>query len=799
MAAASLLPGQEPGSSSSPAGAIPPPGIGTASLRRLLLILAIAAGVLIGWLGHGLRQTTASFQLDGERHHAATWLLMQTEMELRHFADTLARAAFAEDGGQWATLPAHLSGLRERLRELAAVDTGLDNPGLENLHDALPGILATFREVEAALRAQPVAPGTLLPLIAGLEQPVRTAMLRLQGQQHAHSRGAMVALADRLVLFALGFMVLLAASAALMAMLILAGRRTRRALEQARLAEGEARTAHATLRALVDNVPAVIATFDTQLRFVYANRSAQEFLGLDERALIGRAPRLPGLPDELEAELRTVRDSGLPSAVTERQRIDSAGQPRHLLVSTVPLFDAAGDLHQILRTGIDVTQCRQAEERIRHLTEHDALTDLPNRLRFKTELEARLAAPRAPGQALHVIDLDGFRSVNDTHGQAMGDLLLQAVVRRLGGLIRPTDMLARLGGDEFAVLQRIHGEGEALALAARITQALAQPYQLGPTHIRCSASLGLCARLSGEANAETMLARADLALANARREGIGRFKAFRPEMEGEALVRRQLQADLIEALAAGSLHLAYQPKFTLRDGRLEGVEALLRWNHPVRGNVSPGEFVPLAEEAGLAMPLARFVLTRAAAQVKTWQAMGLELPVAVNLSGELIGMNEALRMVENVLRETDMPAHLLEIEVTESTFIGDSEAARDMLLGLRRLGIRVALDDFGTGFSSLAYLQKLPIDVLKVDRCFVAGLAAGGASGRIVDTVVRLAHGLGARVVAEGVETQAQLEALRKLGCDSVQGFLLGRPQPADDITALLQRTQTRETMAIPA
>gem|GEM_PF-1989779 len=774
-------------------------GPGAAAYRRRFLVLAIIAGLVIGALGYGLRQTTARFQLEGERHHAATWLLMQTEMELRHFADSLSRAAFTDDARQWASLPAHLHGLRDRMRELAAVDTGFDNPALTGLDAALPSLLESFAQIEASLQRASPAVAPLLEQVAALEQPIRAAMLRLQGQQHDHSRGAMIALAERLLLFALGFMLLLAGNAALMARLILAGRQARRALTQARLAEAELRTAHRTLRALVDNLPTLIATFDTDLRLIYANRAAQNFFGLDEQALIGLHARSAGLPPELEAELRAVRDSHAPSQSIERQRINSAGQAHHLLVSTIPLFDAAGEFHQILRTGIDVTQSRQAEERIRHLIEHDPLTELPNRLRFKAELITRLASGPAPGLALHVIDLDGFRSVNDTHGQAVGDMLLQAVVRRFAGLVRPGDMLARMGGDEFALLQRIRHEGEALGLAARITQALAQPYQLGTTLIRCSASLGFSALLQDQASAEAMLARADLALASARRMGIGHFKAYRDEMEGEALVRRQLQAELVQALYSGALHLHYQPKFSLRDGRMEGVEALLRWNHPQRGPITPSEFVPLAEEAGLALPLARYVLEQAATQAMRWRSMGLELPMAVNLSGELIGMNEALLMIEQVLASTAIPARLLEIEVTESTFIGDGDAARSMLLGLRQLGITVALDDFGTGFSSLAYLQALPIDVLKVDRCFVQGLAGGGASARIVDTVVRLAHGLGARVVAEGVESQAQLEALRKLGCDTAQGYLLGRPQPAAGITSLLQAKRLTQTLAIPA
>lgn len=759
----------------------------TRRLRRGLMVLGIIAVLLIGVLGHGLRQVTAEFQRQGESHRVASTLLMHTEFEVTHFAQALLRAALARDATAWASLPAHLRGLRGRIVEMGQVEMGTDHQVGAGLQHALPRLLATLAEIEAGLADLDSASGARLnPLLEALHAPIREAMLQLLAHEHEHARDATIILANRLLLFALGFMVLVAASTALTALLVAAWRQTRLALGHARAAEGEALAAHHTLRRLVDSVPALIVTFDTDLRCIYANRPAQEFFGLYDDALIGRSIAGSGLPPELEDELRAVRDSGRPAPMVERRRIDRLGQPRDILATTVPIFDSDGRLRQILRTGIDVTQRRQAEERVRHLAEHDALTDLPNRLRFKAELAARLAFCPRQALALHVIDLDGFRSVNDTHGQAMGDALLLAMTRRLTGLLRSHDMLARLGGDEFAVLQMIDTDADATALASRITQSLAQPYALGHTQIRCSASLGLAALIQGEATAEIMLARADLALAAARRQGIGQFRAFRPEMEGEALERRQLQAELGEALTAGALHLAYQPKFSLRDGRMEGVEALLRWTHPMRGPISPGEFVPLAEEAGLALPLARFVLQRAAAQIIAWQAIGLELPVAVNLSGELIGMAEALRMVENLLAETGIPARLLEIEVTESTFIGDSEAARAMLLGLRRLGIRVALDDFGTGFSSLSYLQQLPIDVLKIDRCFVAGLEAGGASARIVDTVVRLAHGLGARVVAEGVENHAQLEALRRLGCDSVQGFLLARPQPAADIPALI-------------
>lgn len=765
--------------------------LGDWRVRRALMVLGIIGALLVAALADHVRATSAAYQVAAAQHGVALRITLQAKQATRRILHGLAVGLAGEPTQSVAALwPA----LMEHLAELEALPARAGATGLAALHQALPAMVDAARAIGHA----PDAPAErILPLLAKVDEPLQEAAAAIERDGRTLARGFMLQLAGELLFFAMGFLLLVASSAVLVGLLVLAWRRAGAAVNQARAAEREARAAHKGLDALLESVPALIATFDLDLRVLQANRPVREMFGLG-RNQAADAAQLQRRA-QLERDLRQVRDSGQPILTVEHDVQDIAGRRRHLVTSTVPLFDAEGRLHRILRTSLDVTQRREAEQRVQHLAEHDALTDLPNRLRFKAELEAALAAGRP--LALHVLDMDGFRQVNDAHGQAVGDALLLAVARRLGGLIRRGDTLARLGGDEFAVLQSVRSPAEASSMASRIIQALAQPYQLGPSLVRCSASLGVAVLIEGEASAEAMLSRADLALASARREGIGRSMTFSTEMEGEALERRRLQGELALALARGQLHLDYQPKFAMAGGAMEGVEALLRWDHPSRGPVSPAEFVPLAEEAGLALPLARFVLDRAATQIKAWLAQGQRIPVAVNLSGELIGTDETLNLVRDVLAESAVPPELLEIEVTESTFIGDSAAARAMLSGLRGLGIRVALDDFGTGFSSLAYLQDLPIDVLKVDRSFVAGLTRGdgGASGRIVDTVVRLAHGLGARVVAEGVETAEQLETLRRLGCDAVQGYFLARPQRAETIPSLLTRTMAQERLAIPA
>ncbi|MCX7372752.1 MAG: EAL domain-containing protein [Alphaproteobacteria bacterium] len=749
--------------------------------RAAAMAAALLCIAIVGGLGMGLQHMVQRYQQEAEQNRWGFWQLTHAQIELHRFSAHLARAA-AGDAAARAELPLRLDLLWGRINQLDGGGRWEDAPALRQLHAEQPSMQQALQALETQLNAGPPQLPSLLSVLSRLEAPLQAATQVVHERRQDRVRQHLLDIVSQLHWFSIGFLLLTAATAVLVGLLAIASNRAQAARLRAEAASAEAREANRTLRSVIDGVPALVSAFDAQGRYVFANHSVCAYSGRTEAELVGRRPTELGLPKPIEAPLRRLQATGCAGPPEELSVPHAAGGMRRLLVTVAPLHDATGVLTGMLRISMDVTAQRAAELEARHLHDHDALTGLPNRARFGRELAGILTTPET--FALHLIDLDQFRLINDTHGHATGDALLIAFGRRLCGMLRPGDEVARLAADEFAVLQRHTKPGDALALAARMAQALGQPYQLGGSIVRCTASIGASERAIGQPSPEALLAQAELALREARREGSGRFSLFRPELESEASERRALQAELAAALRNGELHLAFQPKFTIPDRRMTGVEALLRWNHPERGAISPGVFVPLAEEAGLALPLARYVLQRAARQAMQWQAAGHAIPVAVNLSAELIGLGTTMPLVRETLRESGLPAHLLEIEVTESTFIGDSQAARDMLAGLRAMGIRVGLDDFGTGFSSLAYLQDMPVDVIKIDRSFVNGMDLGGATPRIVETVVRLAHGLGASVVAEGVETEAQFTALAALGCDMAQGFLLARPVPPEQILA---------------
>ncbi|EFH09664.1 putative bifunctional diguanylate cyclase/phosphodiesterase, partial [Teichococcus cervicalis] len=472
-----------------------------------------------------------------------------------------------------------------------------------------------------------------------------------------------------------------------------------------------------------------------------------------------------------------------PLPFQERSQRDAGGRERTLLSTAVAVRGGRG-AGRVVFIGLDISERKAAEERMRHLAEHDPLTDLPNRLLFGLRLNAALAKAReghSPGFALHCLDIDRFKTVNDRLGHPVGDRLLLAAVERIRGCLRRADTLARIGGDEFAVIQaEVSGPQDAISLAARLVKVMQAPFRIDGSVIESGLSIGSALGLLHGGHAELLQQRADVALYRAKAEGRGGAVLFDPGMETALQQRREMEAELRRGLEAGELHLLYQPKFCLQTGRPVGCEALLRWEHAARGAIPPALFVPVAEEAGMAATLGRYVLRAACGQALRWRETGLALPVAVNLSAMLFASDQAVALVREALAESGLPPALLEIELTEGVFIRNAEAARQALQALHRLGVRVALDDFGTGYSSLAYLQRLPFDVLKIDRAFVRDLTAPEhGSARIVETILRLAHGLGAKVVAEGVETPEQLAALRRLGCDAVQGFLLGRPMAA--------------------
>jgi diguanylate cyclase (GGDEF)-like protein/PAS domain S-box-containing protein len=439
-----------------------------------------------------------------------------------------------------------------------------------------------------------------------------------------------------------------------------------------------------------------------------------------------------------------------------------------------------------------ITRTR-ADERARHESLHDSLTGLPNRALLLDRLAQRLSTlAGTPGRLTVVaLDIDSFKHVNDALGHAAGDDLLREIAPRLSEVLEPTDTVARLAGDEFAILCfDAAGERAADRIAEQVRGAFVRPFVLAGEPHFLSASLGVVVADSDSVRgADDLLRDADAALHRAKERGRGAYELFDPTTRAQVVNRLQLEGDLRRAIEGDQLRVEYQPYFRLDDGSPAGIEALVRWQHPERGLISPGEFIPVAEESGLIVQLGEWVLRRACTDLADWRdehdwATGIR--ITVNVSAKQVDQRELTATVDSALRDTGLPAGLLGIEITEGLLLDESRAPQEALAALKRLGVRLLLDDFGTGYSSLSYLSRFPVDVLKVDRSFVSDLGGRTDSTPIVTAIVALAKGLRLDVIAEGVETEDQLNRLRELGCDYAQGFLLARPMPAQQLVERL-------------
>jgi diguanylate cyclase (GGDEF)-like protein len=434
---------------------------------------------------------------------------------------------------------------------------------------------------------------------------------------------------------------------------------------------------------------------------------------------------------------------------------------------------------------------QHADEELAFLATHDPLTGLPNRTLIRDRIEQMLARSRrgrTPVAAIF-IDLDNFKLINDTLGHSAGDELLRSVAARLGAVLRETDALGRLGGDEFVVI----AEDMSLAagpelIAERLFEALAEPFTLGPSESRVeiSASIGLACS-DGDTSSEELLRNADIAMYRAKWNGKNRYVVFESEMQGALQSRVELEMDLREALEKQQFHLVYQPIFDLSDMRPTGVEALIRWRHPERGEVQPEDFVPLLEETGLINEIGRWVLDQACQQSATWRAAGYDIGVAVNVSARQLDTDDFVEHVRDALSVTGLSPGALTLEVTETTLMRNAQETSVRLLAIKELGVRIAIDDFGTGYSSLAHVQKFPVDSLKIDRSFIAGLKHSHEGEAIIHTLVQLGKALSVETVAEGIEQQVELSHLQDQSCDSGQGFLFARPLDVPATEAFLQ------------
>ena len=523
------------------------------------------------------------------------------------------------------------------------------------------------------------------------------------------------------------------------------------------------------------------------------NAAAERLLGRPAAEMLGYPITSVWPAEQLEVNRSMFERAFAGEVITEVEtvRLHRDGTRVAVTVSWSPIKDDAGAITGVSVIARDITQRQQLEEQLLRQALHDPLTGLANRALFTDRLEHALARGRRPGVtvAILVIDLDGFKDINDSLGHDAGDDLLTIAGMRLQGHARPGDTMARLGGDEFGVLLEDITAAEAVRSAEGLLEGLATPIVLRDRDLTPTASIGI-AIAAGE-DAETLLRNADTAMYAAKRQGKGRYALFEPAMHATIIERLDLAADLSRAVEKRQLHLCYEPQISLGSGRICSLEALVRWRHPTRGEVSPGEFIPLAEETGMILAIGRWVLWEACRQVKAWQERWpapAPLTIAVNLSARQLQHPGIVDEVRAALAAAGLAPQSLVLEITETAIMEQLDAAITILTELRRLGVRLALDDFGTGYSSLSYLQRLPVDILKIDRSFVAGVAKSTEDSALARGILTLGQTLGLETVAEGIETAEQLAALRELGCQLGQGYLFARPLGPAAVDTLLER-----------
>jgi len=448
-------------------------------------------------------------------------------------------------------------------------------------------------------------------------------------------------------------------------------------------------------------------------------------------------------------------------------------------------------------------QLEEVNAQLQHVAMHDALSGLPNRLLLADRLSQAIAqAERHQNRfAVFVVDLDRFKAINDSLGHLAGDAMLKEVARRLASVLRKADTLARLGGDEFVlVLNEISSVQDVETIAAKVLADIARPVKLSDLELHTSASIGISLFPTDGADADTLLQHADAAMYHAKKNGRNAYQLFEPAMNAFAKDRLELENGLRRALAQGEFVLHYQPKVDVRDGGIDSAEALIRWHHPTRGLIGPLDFIPLAEESGLILPIGEWVLREACRQACAWQTAGLRpLRVAVNLSAQQFRQKNLVEVVRSALNAARLEPRYLELELTESAVMHDAEQSIEILRQLSALGVRISVDDFGTGYSSLSYLRRLPLDKLKIDRAFIRDVVTSRDDAAIVRAIVSLAHNLRLKVIAEGVETPDQLAFLRELGCDEYQGYHYSVPVPDTVFVEMLREHQAKSLRPLPA
>lgn len=552
----------------------------------------------------------------------------------------------------------------------------------------------------------------------------------------------------------------------------------------------------ARLVATLETTTDLVATTDAQGTLLYLNGAGRAMLGIDPAEDISAISIYKLSPDWSAAFLRDAlsiahRDGVWSGECTLRAR-HGAEIPVSQLIQAH--HDANGAVEFYSAIARDMSERKRFEEELRHLATHDSLTGLPNRVLLRDRLESALLTAQRQQIAVAVLflDLDNFKRINDTLGHAAGDSLLRQVAERLRARLRITDTVGRRGGDEFMVIfNHPFDVKEVMTVVNKVRSAFTQPFVCEGEELFVTATLGIALYPEDGQSAEVLVKNADVAMYRAKEKGKDQYQFYIAEMSAESRAQLTMEMDLRRALERSEFILHYQPQYDVRSGRAVGVEALIRWQHPRQGLLSPEHFMPLLEETGLIVSVGEWVLRSACAQWRAWSAGGRhDLRVAINVSARQFGSNDFVDLVRQVVTEEQVPPACIELEVTETVVMHDVMRAAEMLNALRRLGIRPAIDDFGTGYASLSYLKRFAIDILKIDQCFVHDVDNDPDDAAIIEAITSLGHNLGMEVVAEGVETRGQYNFLRAQGCDTVQGFLLGRPMPVDEIGTLLEKSE---------
>ncbi|MBB4228248.1 putative bifunctional diguanylate cyclase/phosphodiesterase [Rhizobium mongolense] len=550
---------------------------------------------------------------------------------------------------------------------------------------------------------------------------------------------------------------------------------------------------HALFALVLDNLPLGLSVFDSAQRLILCNDRFRQLFGLfADQAVAGvsvraLSTRIPGKERKtVRSAYRSKEASAMPPGQGKIRRREWLMDDGRVIVSVVTVLPDGSNI----AIHSDVTEERKAAERIAHLAHHDPLTGLPNRIRFREQVDAALSE-RAPDEqiALVHLNLDRFKSINDTMGVSTGDTILRQVAERIRASASGENILARLGSDEFAILQRGRQQPwNVMALADQIRRELSEPFFRGDKQIELSVSMGIALAPEDGAETDVLLRNAGVALSQAKADGRKHERFFTSEMASRIQARHALEADLRLALHSDEFELHYQPLYDLRQQRICGFEALVRWNHPTRGRVPPMEFIPLAEEVGLVVDIGRWVLRTACSEAACWPE---DIKIAVNVSAIQFTSSDLLADVDEAIAEAAISPARLELEITESVLMENLDDTLPILHALKERGIRISMDDFGTGYSSLSYLSSFPFDKIKIDKSFVCGIAENKEAYAIMHAIILLGDALGMRVTVEGVETAEQKSLLEREECDEIQGYYISPPAPAPDVARLLSASRS--------